>query len=40
MAAMVIKIPNEKSVEIQNARRVDIRPCPLTNPTISGMLAK
>jgi len=37
---MVIKMPKANSVEIQKARRVDIRPWPLINPTISGMLAR
>jgi hypothetical protein len=40
MTAMVMRMPTAKSVEVQNARRVVIRPCSLTKPTISGMLAR
>jgi hypothetical protein len=37
---MVIKIPDEKRKDSQNARFVDILPCSSINPTIRGMLAK
>ena len=40
IAAMVIRIPTAKSVEVQNARLTVALPCSLINPTMSGMLAR
>jgi len=40
MAAIVTRISPENRVEMRNARRVEMRPCPSMKPTMSGMLAR
>jgi hypothetical protein len=37
---MVRRIPKAKRTDTENALLVDIFPCPLTKPTMSGMLAR
>jgi len=40
IAAMVMRIPKAKSIEMKKALLVDIRPCLSIKPTIRGILAR